>query len=154
MGAISSVAIPFIHRINYPQGGTHLLPLLELSLPGIDLNDPSKTFNTLQFYAKIFVCVPLVEAFGITDKYQFQKEDPLLNEINNQCRDATFLFEDWLIGFIKRVFILFDNLPQLENSSKHTNIETGIVQMLLFVCEIVFIQLSPDLVKIAIEKVT
>ena len=26
----------------YP-GGRHLLPLLELSLPGIDMNDPMKT---------------------------------------------------------------------------------------------------------------
>lgn len=41
--ALSALAGPLISRDIYPAGAKHLVPLLELSLPGLDVNDPTKT---------------------------------------------------------------------------------------------------------------
>lgn len=38
-----------ISRANYPIGAKHLVPLLELCLPGLDVNDPIKTMSTAMF---------------------------------------------------------------------------------------------------------
>ncbi|KAK0553638.1 Proteasome activator BLM10 [Tilletia horrida] len=47
--ALGSLAYPLLSQQNYPQGGQHLVPLLHLCIPGIDLNDPLKTMSTGMF---------------------------------------------------------------------------------------------------------
>lgn len=43
---LAACAGPMVSRDVFYPGGRHLLPLLELSLPGIDMNDPMKTVGT------------------------------------------------------------------------------------------------------------
>ena len=43
MVCIVSVARPMLSTDRYPEGPSHILPLLNLSLPGIDANDFKKT---------------------------------------------------------------------------------------------------------------
>lgn len=38
-----------ISRAVYPAGAKHLVPLLELCIPGLDVNDPIKTMSTAMF---------------------------------------------------------------------------------------------------------
>ncbi|GAA5959559.1 hypothetical protein JCM21900_003196 [Sporobolomyces salmonicolor] len=47
--ALSTVAPALISRSNYSSGAKHLLPLLDLCLPGLDVNDPIKTMSTGMF---------------------------------------------------------------------------------------------------------
>ncbi|KAE8212365.1 hypothetical protein CF327_g3970 [Tilletia walkeri] len=47
--ALAMLAYPLVSRDNYAAGGQHLVPLLQLCIPGIDLNDPGKTMNTTIF---------------------------------------------------------------------------------------------------------
>jgi proteasome activator subunit 4 len=41
--ALGAVAPALVSREIYPAGAKHLVPILQLLIPGIDLNDPSKT---------------------------------------------------------------------------------------------------------------
>lgn len=47
--ALATLSAPMISRDNYPAGAKHLVPLLELCLPGLDVNDPIKTMSTGMF---------------------------------------------------------------------------------------------------------
>lgn len=47
--ALSTVAPHLVSRSKYYAGAKDLLPLLEFSLPGIDMNDPTKTIATCMF---------------------------------------------------------------------------------------------------------
>lgn len=55
------IARPLLWRKHYPEGALHLAPLLQLSLPGIDPNDPIKTDSTFKFYCSFLANVPLVD---------------------------------------------------------------------------------------------
>lgn len=47
--ALSTLSYPLVSRDNYAGGGKHLVPLLQLCIPGIDLNDSIKTMATSMF---------------------------------------------------------------------------------------------------------
>ncbi|GAA5990546.1 hypothetical protein JCM10908_003124 [Rhodotorula pacifica] len=47
--ALATISPSMISRKNYPAGAKHLIPLLELCLPGLDVNDPIKTMSTGMF---------------------------------------------------------------------------------------------------------
>jgi len=51
MGALASVARSLCTRSLYPAGAVQLMPIMELMLPGIDMNDPTKTFAAFQVRA-------------------------------------------------------------------------------------------------------
>ncbi|KAK7064490.1 membrane protein [Favolaschia claudopus] len=51
--ALGAVAPAIVSRKVYYPGAKHLVPILELLLPGIDLNDPSKTLHTTEFLVEI-----------------------------------------------------------------------------------------------------
>lgn len=46
----------------YPEGPTHVIPLLMATLPGIDANDFKKSFVTIQFILVLVTLVPLVDS--------------------------------------------------------------------------------------------
>ena len=47
--ALATISPAMISRTNYPPGAKHLISLLELCLPGLDVNDPIKTMSTGMF---------------------------------------------------------------------------------------------------------
>ena len=55
--ALGSLAEPLFSRTVFFAGAKHLLPLLELSLPGLDVNDPIKTLSTCLFIVQAMVGV-------------------------------------------------------------------------------------------------
>jgi hypothetical protein len=59
------IARPLLWRKHYPDGAQHLVSLLQLSLPGIDPNDPIKTDSTFKFYCSILANVPLVDCSNV-----------------------------------------------------------------------------------------
>lgn len=54
--ALAMIGVPLMSRHITPSGAKHLLPLLDLCIPGIDLNDPIKTMGTSLFIIQAF-CV-------------------------------------------------------------------------------------------------
>ncbi|CAL1696420.1 unnamed protein product [Somion occarium] len=135
--ALGAVAPAIVSRNVYYPGAKHLLPILELLLPGIDLNDPFKTFCTTAFLIEVAQYIKfgdlasmnqpkLVVDIGLEstsppslqidnmpagidegDEEQLseQDEDALLR---NTCGD----FADWVAAFLRRVIVLFENLPE------------------------------------------
>lgn len=154
---LKDIASPLICRENYPAGGKHLLPLLHLSIPGIDMNDPSKTLGSFFFISIALMSVPIIDMSQQQDGYYPTEEfiDDPHAELSRETEDylvkaTTGEFEEWLAKFMRRVFTIFENLPQ-ENrkmqgrSSSNPTIETAITQTLLHACDTIFGQLSDDL---------
>jgi hypothetical protein len=50
MEILAAVGRPLLWRKHYPEGARQLQYLLDLTLPGVDANDPHKTYATLTFY--------------------------------------------------------------------------------------------------------
>ncbi|KAI7863239.1 hypothetical protein BDF14DRAFT_1734412 [Spinellus fusiger] len=169
LSILSEIALPMLTRDHYPAGGKHLLPLLHLAIPGIDLNDPMKTMGALMFITNALMTVPVFDLIEggsyhhpsmdsqmLCDDMQPGKYETtqLPREVEDQlCRTTTGEFEEWLAKFLRRVFTIFENLPQHDRKKQGGATETGIVHMLLRTCDIVFGQLSDTLYDLALKMV-
>ncbi|TPX30864.1 hypothetical protein SmJEL517_g05679 [Synchytrium microbalum] len=163
IGALSSTATALFNRSHYPAGGRHVTPLLNLILPGIDVNDPTKTVSTLFFIAHTCMTVPLVDVTKLSsnggtnnsmeiDAQQDNGMEIDLEEENDACRLATMDFEDWVVSFLERIFVMLENLPQQHGQQGNATIETSILQLVNYAAEQVFLQLSPEIHAVALSK--
>jgi proteasome activator subunit 4 len=165
LSILADVALPLFSRDHYPAGGKHLLPLLQLSIPGIDLNDPIKTIASLMFISTSLMSIPICDMSQRNDSYYPTEEaidDPNVT-LSRATEDylvkaTTGEFEEWLAKFLRRVFTIFENLPQ-ENrkkqgssSSNHT-MESGLTHLLLHTCDVIFGQLSDELYDLALRLI-
>lgn len=158
LSILADIALPLFSRDHYPAGGKHLVPLLQLAIPGIDMNDPHKTVSSLMFIATALMSIPICDLTQVPNTY-FPTEDYMEDgaELSRETEDylvkqTTGEFEEWLAKFMRRVFTIFENLPQ-ENRKKQGNMENGLTQMLLHTCDIVFNQLSEQLYDLALKLV-
>lgn len=119
ISALSLLAIPLFSRSHYPAGGKHLAPLLNLTIPGIDMNDPIKTISSLIFLTHSIMGVPLIDLTdGDTNLTGFQwsgmdiderdEDDMEIDEEEEaaRCKASTAEFEEWLAKFLRRVFTI------------------------------------------------
>ncbi|KAI8988823.1 hypothetical protein BDB01DRAFT_842338 [Pilobolus umbonatus] len=163
LSILADISLPLFSRDHYPAGAKHLLPLLHLAIPGIDLNDPIKTIASLMFISTSLMSIPIFDLTRYTSpdhslSDHIDLEDPAAQlprtteDYLAQCTTAQF--EEWLAKFLRRVFTIFDNLPQ-ENRKKQSGstMEAGLTQMLLHACDIVFGQLSDELYDMALRSV-
>ncbi|KAI9033800.1 hypothetical protein CLU79DRAFT_851017 [Phycomyces nitens] len=170
LSILADIALPMLSRDHYPAGGKHLLPLLHLATPGIDMNDPMKAMGALMFIATAVMSVPIrdltdgntyynpaVDGESNYDGMDIDGEDQekeLPREVEDQlCKATTAQFEEWLAKFLRRVFTIFDNLPQHDRKKQGGAMEAGVTQMLLHACDVVFGQLSDDLYDLALRMV-
>ncbi|KAJ3341432.1 hypothetical protein HDU93_004833 [Gonapodya sp. JEL0774] len=189
IGVLSHIAPALVSRSHFPQGATHLLQFLEATLPGLDINDITKSQATLTFICHVALYVPFADATKVTPPptrapsealqgvslvegtegdfmtvdvetrtartssgdSEWDEED--FTEADQLVRESTVGFEDWLIKFLEQVFKMLDNLPQNFHTSTRQTVESNVIQMLLHTVELVFSQLSPELHRIALERV-
>ncbi|KAG2196811.1 hypothetical protein INT47_002738 [Mucor saturninus] len=157
LSILADIALPLFSRDHYPAGGKHLLPLLQLAIPGIDMNDPLKTISSLMFISTALMSIPIFDQTQVPNDY-FPTEEYMEGvELSRETEDylvkaTTGEFEEWLAKFMRRVFTIFENLPQ-ENRKKQGNMEVGLTQMLLHTCDIIFNQLSDSLYDLALKLV-
>ncbi|EIE84146.1 hypothetical protein RO3G_08856 [Rhizopus delemar RA 99-880] len=162
LGILIDVAKPLFSRENYPAGGKHLLPLLHLAIPGIDMNDPLKTITSLMFVSTALMTISIMDMTQQLGDYTPSEdiENPF-GEFSAETEDylvklSTAQFEEWLAKFMNRVFTIFENLPQenrkKQGSSSHT-IESGLTQVVLHTCDVVFGQLSDELYDLALRLI-
>ena len=62
MQSLSQLSPILFHRHFFPQGASHLEPLLWACLPGVDAIDAMKTSLTLTFFTVVFYHIPLIDA--------------------------------------------------------------------------------------------
>ncbi|XP_028331301.1 proteasome activator complex subunit 4B [Gouania willdenowi] len=137
---------------HYPEGRTHVLPLLMGSLPGVDPNDFSKCMITFQFIATFATLVPLVDCSSAPSQHSD------LTEIDKDLCFATAEFEDFVLQFLDRCFALIDS-STLEQTRDDTETDTqthleSLVELGLSstVCTILT-QCSMEIYKVALQKV-
>ncbi|CAG5135841.1 unnamed protein product, partial [Candidula unifasciata] len=90
----------------YPEGPSHVLPLLKLSLPGIDANDFKKTLVTLQMVSTFVTLIPIVDCSEASFTVQG------LTEHEKDLCSATAQFEDYVLSFLDRIQNLIEHSSQ------------------------------------------
>ncbi|KAF7306621.1 hypothetical protein MIND_00453500 [Mycena indigotica] len=118
----------------YLGGQKHLVPLLELSLPGIDLNDAGKTSCATTFIVSAIQHIRIGDLSNKTSGSAFDEElmevdgtdstpfpsgtepgdVPMLSKDEERAlvRDSTAAFADWVTALFRRVLALYENLPE------------------------------------------
>ncbi|KAI8606761.1 hypothetical protein EDD21DRAFT_297702 [Dissophora ornata] len=155
ISALSSLAIPLLNREHYPQGGKHLLPLLHLTVPGVDLNDPVKTWYTLLFVTSMIATVPVRDLtemgsagfqWGGMEEDMFDSEEMVDLELEDSNRKATTAeFEEWVMKFLRRAILMFENYPDVGQGAKKDAVESSVTGTISYCFEILFGQLSTKL---------
>ncbi|GJJ09449.1 hypothetical protein Clacol_003672 [Clathrus columnatus] len=129
--ALGAITLSLTSRDIYHPGSKHLLPILELLLPGIDLNDPTKTLCTTAFLIEISQCIKFgdltedissqVNGNSRADDHfssvvdEVDPETPAESHDANEdamLKDSSRGFLDWIASFIRRMILLFENLPE------------------------------------------
>jgi proteasome activator subunit 4 len=90
----------------YPEGPTHVIPLLMASLPAVDPNDLRKTLVTFQLVTTIATLVPIIDCSSAIDRI------PDLTEEEVAICSASAGFEDFVLQFIDRCFNLVSSCEQ------------------------------------------
>ena len=107
MNAVVAVARTLVHPgETYIEGPTHVIPLLMLSLPGIDPNDIRKAALTFQFISTFCTLVPIVDS----------SSSVTLGGINNDLSEEEKIicsqsaqFEDFVVQFLDHCFNLIES---------------------------------------------
>eukprot|EP00064_Thunnus_orientalis_P007411 superscaffoldBa00000821_g7431 len=136
----------------FPEGPTHMLPLLMRALPGVDPNDFSKCMITFQFIATFVTLVPLVDCSSALH----ERTD--LTEVEREMCSASAEFEDFVLQFMDRCFALIDSstLEQTREETeteKMTHLESLVELGLSSTFSTILTQCSLDIFKVALEKV-
>ncbi|XP_036438981.1 proteasome activator complex subunit 4A isoform X1 [Colossoma macropomum] len=135
----------------FPEGPTHMLPLLMRALPGIDPNDFSKCMITFQFIATFTTLVPLVDCSSAVQK----RND--LTKVEKVLCSASAEFEDFVLQFMDRCFALIDSstLEQTreEMETEKTHLESLVELGLSSTFSTILTQCSTEIFQVALEKV-
>lgn len=101
------------------------------------MNDPIKTIASLMFITSALMTVPIADltASPSTVDMMAYDEDALNDlprEVDDElCRMATGEFQEWLTQFIRRIFTIFENMPQHDRKKQGGAMEAGLTQMVL-----------------------
>ncbi|KAH9947705.1 ARM repeat-containing protein [Amylocystis lapponica] len=182
MTMLSGVALPLVSERLWLGGQKHVVPLLELCIPGIDLNDPVKTLCATMFITTLVQHIkigdvsaqqagmPLVddapiEGFmEVDDTGESRLPDgveagsmPVLSRSEERAlaRDSTAGFADWVTLLFRRVFALFENLPE-EGGKKNTTggkVEESVLKAIKSMLDVVCQHLSDTLFDLVLKLV-
>uniref|UniRef100_A0A8C1DL57 Proteasome activator subunit 4 n=1 Tax=Cyprinus carpio carpio TaxID=630221 RepID=A0A8C1DL57_CYPCA len=136
----------------FPEGPTHMLPLLMRALPGVDPNDFSKCMITFQFLATFVTLVPLVDCSAAIQT----RND--LTQVEKELCSASAEFEDFVLQFIDRCFALIDTstLEQTREemeTEKMTHLESLVELGLSSTFSTILTQCSMEIFQVALGKV-
>ncbi|KAJ2885682.1 Proteasome activator BLM10 [Coemansia aciculifera] len=163
MRALAKLATTLSNFALYPEGAQHVAPLLLLTLPGIDVNDPTKTWFALTFIRNLCLNGVVLEelpvigdmpaprtsskASMVSDAAEDPSVDSLpepdMNQVEWMTRASTAQFETWLDQYLRRIFALVDNLSSsLETSDASSSGDSGLHAMVAQTTEVVLHQCS------------
>ncbi|KAF8587302.1 hypothetical protein K439DRAFT_1645895 [Ramaria rubella] len=182
--ALGAVALTLVSRDIYYPGSKHLLPILELLLPGIDLNDPTKTLCTTAFLIEISQSIKfgdLTQNDSVDSRVRSSAPSPsdtfvpnlpelVVDELPHGVepgelprlskseedvllRESTRGFPDWVASFIRRVILLFENLPEDTGGEVRSGGESDIVDAVTAACNQICTHLSEPLFDLALNLI-
>lgn len=91
----------------FPDGPNHVIPLLFNSLPGIDSNDMRKCITVFRFIATVAAHIRMQDYSHLVD------ERPDLDPAKQQLCLSTSQFEDFVLQFLDKSFVLIENTASL-----------------------------------------
>ncbi|KAL1690120.1 hypothetical protein GGG16DRAFT_125867 [Schizophyllum commune] len=181
LSMLSGMAVPLVSPTIWPPAVRHLVPLLELSVPGIDLNDPAKTVTAALFIVSVVQHIkigdlsgqhsgsvnPLVgdgPADGMMDVDIVELPEGTepgdtpsfsLEEERSLVRDSTANFADWVTSLLRRVLSLFENLPEEGGRGNTTGgkSEESVIKSVKSMMDIVALHLSDELFDLVLRIV-
>ncbi|GAB6022437.1 hypothetical protein CHUAL_006550 [Chamberlinius hualienensis] len=130
----------------------NVLPILTLCLPGIDSNDIQKTLATFQLISSLVIMVPLVDC---TPALQESND---LTEFERELCSATSQFEDFVLQFMDRCFLLIENTCTAVSMTNDCSLEIisteeeYIVSYMSMGFNLIMNQSSPEIRKVAVDK--
>ncbi|KAJ7071512.1 hypothetical protein C8F01DRAFT_1110832 [Mycena amicta] len=158
-------------------GQKHLVALLELSLPGVDLNDPSKTSCATTFIVAAIQHIRIGDLSTQTTGSTFDEEmmavdgtdstpfpsgtelgdTPMLSKDEERAlvRDSTANFADWVTSLFRRVLALYENLPE-EGGRRNTTggkTEETVLSSIKSMIDIVCLHLTDNLFDLVLKLV-
>lgn len=155
MAAVAAVARPMLRgaAADYPQGPTHVVPLLMGALPGLDPNDIKKTLVSLHFILIFSWMVPYVDCSSACEYWDDLTEEEMIT-----CA-STAQFEDFVLLFLERLFGIVESsilenarLETKESDSLRSKTESVIETALSSATTAVLVQCSPKIFKEALRK--
>ncbi|KAJ2740425.1 Proteasome activator BLM10, partial [Coemansia sp. BCRC 34301] len=163
MRALAKLASTLSNFSLYPEGAQHVAPLLILTLPGIDVNDPTKTWFALAFIRSLCHNGVVFEELSVTgdmpaprtpskaSMFSDAAEDPSvdsppevdMNQVEWMTRASTAQFETWIDQYLRRVFALVNNLSSsLEASETSSSGDSGLQAMVANTTGLMLLQCS------------
>ncbi|KAF5356022.1 hypothetical protein D9756_004202 [Leucocoprinus leucothites] len=181
LGMLSSVTSHLTTESLWLGGQKHVVPLLELCIPGIDLNDPVKTVCATMFITGIAQSikigdlsihhtgvalsgdVPPEEVMDVDDGDERLPEGteigvmPRLSrqEERSLTRDSTAAFADWVTSLFRRILALYENLPE-EGGKKGTTggkMEESVLKSIKNMMDVICLHLSDQLFDLVLNLV-
>ncbi|KAF9568562.1 hypothetical protein CPC08DRAFT_679680 [Agrocybe pediades] len=93
--ALGAVAPAIVSRDVYYAGAKYLVPILELLIPGIDLNDPAKTLCTTAFLVEISQYIQIGDLTVYHDSQSAQMDtEPVIKTNGNRAAIPSFSLDD------------------------------------------------------------
>uniref|UniRef100_H2Z3X1 Proteasome activator complex subunit 4 C-terminal domain-containing protein n=1 Tax=Ciona savignyi TaxID=51511 RepID=H2Z3X1_CIOSA len=137
----------------FPESRNHVIPLLFQCLPGLDPNDLPKSAVAFQFIQTVMTLVPVVDCSSSVDKF------PSLTDEERELCYVTAQFEDFVLQFFDRCFILIVNIFvkqtvfQLHDVDQKSTDSENVSEMLLVTSTaIVLQQASMDIYSVCLRK--
>lgn len=156
INCMASVVPAMVRPCKYfPEGPSHVVPLLLNSLPGLDSNDMRKCVAVFRFIATIAAHVRMRDYSYLVD----ERAD-LTIEQQELCL-STSQFEDFVIQFLDKCFVLIENTATTTFSSldqdKETyfkNGEEGVIEAAISSVALgILAQASPQIQQAALDKI-
>lgn len=140
---------------NYPEGPTHVIPLLMALLPGIDPNDIRKSYVTFNFIVRFVSMVPLINCSDAYNHYNnLTEEEHLLCEATAGFEDFVLQFFDKLIVWVDSSSLDFVRLEQMASNNNSKNRSESIAESAVgSLVHAVLNQCSPSIFHSALRKV-
>ncbi|KAI0823074.1 ARM repeat-containing protein [Trametes gibbosa] len=182
MTMLSAVALPLVSEKIYLGGQKHIVPLLELCIPGIDLNDPVKTICATMFIASVVQHMKIADVsmhqVGVDLSSDAPAQDVMDVDPDNEqqlpsgiegpgmptlsreeeralTRESTAAWADWVTSLFRRVLALFENLPE-EGGKKGTTggkMEEAVLKAIKGALDNVCLHLSDSLFDLVLKLV-
>ncbi|KAH0590354.1 hypothetical protein H2248_000511 [Termitomyces sp. 'cryptogamus'] len=167
LNMLAGVALPLVSESTWSGGQRHLVPLLELCIPGIDLNDPSKTMCTTMFIVSVVQHIKLGDLTRFPSGISYSHDTDVImeneydigqgvdtaipalsqEETRSLVRDTTASFADWVTSLVRRILALYENLPE-EGGRRNTTggkQEEGVLKSIKAMMDVVCLHLSDEL---------
>ncbi|TFK41322.1 hypothetical protein BDQ12DRAFT_768249 [Crucibulum laeve] len=177
MSMLAGIARPLVCEKIWLGGQKHILPLLELCIPGIDLNDPVKTVCATMFIVATIQHLKIGdlsqsrmdlsgdpgEDMDVDEPYDHlpdgtdMGDTPRLSREDERAlvRDSTASFADWVTSLFRRVLALYENLPE-EGGRRNTTggkQEESVLKSIKSMLDVVCLHLSDSLFDLVLNLV-